>query len=250
MQPQPVPIPPLGRLRIHALPLADDADCEPRWMDEVARSGHCTGHVWSALPALVAPRSYLRLPRWPQACQARLACGPRVRLRASGGGLVPQGPGLLNLSLVWRLPAALRPDPGAIYAAFAGALTRGLAGLGIELATREVQGSFCDGRFNLAADGRKCIGTAQAWKRIDGHLVVLAHAVLVVNAQVDALCQVLNDFERDAGGTRRYRPEAVISLAQAWCAAHAAPAAPGDFERRVVGGMLQGFETAGPAPRH
>ncbi len=244
-----MPIPPLSRLRIHPLALADGADCEARWMAEVARSGRCTGHVWSGLPALVAPRSYLQLPGWQQACQARAAGGSAVRLRASGGGLVPQGPGLLNLSLAWRVPATSRPDATAIYGALAAALTRGLAGLGIELATREVSGSFCDGRFNLAAHGRKCIGTAQAWRRIDGHLVVLAHAVLVVHAQADALCRVLNDFERDAGGPRRYRPEAVTSLAQAWCEAHAAAAPPLDFERRVVAALLRGLDTAGPAPR-
>ncbi len=245
----PVPIPPILRLQIHPLALADGADCEARWMAEVARSGRCTGHVWSAPPALVAPRSYLRLPGWPQACQARAASGPAVRLRASGGGLVPQGPGLLNLSLSWRLPEASRPDATAIYQALATALSRGLASLGIDLATREVAGSFCDGRFNLAANGRKCIGTAQAWKRIEGHLVVLAHAVLVVHARAEALCRVLNDFERDAGGTRRYRPEAVTSLAQAWCEAHAAAAPPPDFERQVVAGLLRGFDTAGPALR-
>jgi lipoate-protein ligase A len=164
-----------------------------------------------------------------------------VQVRASGGGLVPQGAGVLNLTLAWRLEGERRPGIEAVYRAFTDELAAAFERLGIEAGAQAVEGSFCDGRFNLAVDGRKCVGTAQAWRRIGGHQVVLAHAVVVVDADPHALTAAANRFEAASGGASRYREGALTSLAQAWSAAHGSAAVPADFERRVVHALAEQF---------
>ena len=90
---------------------------------------------------------------------------------------MPQGPGVLNLSLVWRADAdagCARAGSEVIYRALCGELAGALARLGIAATPQAVAGSFCDGRFNLAVAGRKLVGTAQSWRRVAGVPTVLA----------------------------------------------------------------------------
>lgn len=224
-------LPVFGFVSVHERPLADGISAEAEWMASAACTGRAAAHLWRGEPGLVVPRSCTTLPGWPAAAQAH-----RVLVRASGGGVVPQGPGLLNLSLVWRADAdATAGAPsgtGAIYRALCDELASALARLGIAAAPQAVQGSFCDGRFNLAVAGRKLVGTAQSWRRVAGTPVVLAHAVIVVDADPQALTESANAFERDLGSGRRYRAEALTSVALAWQQAHGgAPA--GDLEARL-----------------
>ncbi|MGL6110123.1 MAG: lipoyl protein ligase domain-containing protein [Rubrivivax sp.] len=212
-------LPLFGFVCVHERPLADGIAAEAEWMASAAATGSAAAHLWHGEPALVVPRSYTTLPGWPAAAQAH-----RVLVRASGGGVVPQGPGLLNLSLVWRADAdANEGAPSgteAIYRALCDALAGALARLGIAAAPQAVQGSFCDGRFNLAVAGRKLVGTAQSWRRVAGMPVVLAHAVIAVDADPLALTESANAFERDLGSGRLYRAEALTSVALAWQQAH------------------------------
>ena len=217
---------------------------EQQWMAQAGADGLARAHLWSAPAGLVAPRSYARLPGWQAACARQQAQGCAVELRASGGGVVPQGPGLLNLSLVWPLADAATADIDAIYRGLAALLADALAPLGLELRPGAVAGSFCDGRYNLAVGARKCIGTAQAWRRQGGRQVVLAHALLIVRADAQRLCDWLNDFEADAGGERRYAAQAITSLEQAWCEARRRAPPARDFERRVVACLLRALRGA------
>ena len=163
-----------------------------------------------------------------------------MHVRASGGGVVPLGPGVLNLSLVWRAVRAAPCETDAIYRELCGELTRALARLGIDAAPRAVSGAFCDGRFNLAAGGRKLAGTAQSWRRIAGQAVVLAHAVIVVDADPRVLTDAANAFERDLGAGRHYRAEALTSVAQAWQQSHGR-AAPADLQAQVARMLAEQF---------
>lgn len=214
-------LPRFSFVSVHERPLADGIAAEAGWMASAAATGSAAAHLWHGEPALVVPRSYTTLPGWPAAARAH-----RVLVRASGGGVVPQGPGLLNLSLVWRADADADATAGsprgteAIYRALCDWLTSALARLGIAAMPQAVAGSFCDGRFNLAMAGRKLVGTAQSWRRIAGMPVVLAHAVIVVDADPQALTEAANAFERDLGSGRRYRAEALTSVALAWQQAH------------------------------
>ncbi|PLL93607.1 lipoate-protein ligase A, partial [Klebsiella michiganensis] len=83
-----------------------------------------------------------------------------------------------------------------------------------------VKGSFCDGRYNLACgeggDARKIAGTAQYWRPMaegQGH-VVLAHAVVLLDADLAAAHRAANDFEARLGSGRVYRADKTVTLAE------------------------------------
>jgi lipoate-protein ligase A len=234
-----VGLPTFGFITCHDTPLADGVQREVGWMAQCAASGRAVAHLWQGAPGWAVPKGYTRSPRWDAALAALRASGTPIHVRASGGGLVPLGPGLLNLSLVWRSDhdATAPHATGAVYRGLCDALARALARMGLQCDTAAVPGAFCDGRFNLAVAGRKVAGTAQAWRRIEGRIVVLAHTVLIASADPDALTAQANRIEAALSREARYRAEAVTSIARAWAAARGvAPAAhEADVElRRVV----------------
>jgi len=230
-----VTLPAFGFVSVHKRSLADGIACEAEWMACAAATGRAGAHLWHGEPGLVVPRSYMALPGWAAAARSHA-----VQVRTSGGGVVPQGPGVLNLSLIWRTEHAAPCATETIYRALCGLLVRAMVRLGIDAAPQAVSGSFCDGRFNLAAGGRKLAGTAQSWRRIAGQAVVLAHAVIVVDADPQALTEVANAFERDLGSGRQYRAEALTSVAQAWQRSHGG-AAPADLQAQVAKVLAEQF---------
>ncbi|MEO8122955.1 MAG: lipoate--protein ligase [Burkholderiales bacterium] len=219
---------------VYDKPLADGTALEAEWMARTAETGRAAAKVWGAPAGLSVPRSYERLPTWQAACQASAAAGWPVQVRGSGGGIVPQGPGVLNLSLVWPSDSATPSRTDAIYQALCDGLAAAFVRLGIVVTTGSVQGSFCDGRFNLVADGRKLVGTAQSWRRIAGVPVVLAHAVILATCDTALLTERANGFEAAAGSPRRYRDDAVTSVARSWSDAHAQASPTADLSQRLV----------------
>lgn len=209
---------------IHADPLADGIAAEGEWLQRCAELRRAGAHLWRGPEGLVVPRRYTALPGWAAACAA-LPPG-HVQVRASGGGLVPQGAGLWNLSLVWPAPEATPTGTDAVYAGLCDALAAAFARLGVAASAQPVSGSFCDGRYNLAVAGRKLVGTAQAWKRVAGVPVVLAHAVIVVTADPAAITARANAFEARLGSGVRYRAEVLTSVA--------AEAGGADIESRTL----------------
>ncbi len=206
-------LPIFGFVTVHRRPLADGIAAEADWMAACAATGRSAAHLWQGLPGLVVPRRATLLPGWPAAGAPDAGHG-QVHVRATGGGVVPQGPGLWNLSLLWPAPSATPVDTDGLYTALCAELTAALARLGLVAVPQPVAGSFCDGRYNLAVGGSKLAGTAQAWRRVGGQPVVLAHAVLIVDADPRALTQRANDFEAAIGSDRRYRSEALTSIAR------------------------------------
>jgi lipoate-protein ligase A len=101
-----------------------------------------------------------------------------------------------------------------------GLLQRALATFGVDAHFQAVTGSFCDGRYNLACgqgeQARKIAGTVQYWRPMAegrGH-VVLAHAVILIDADPIAAHQAANDFESQLGSGRIYHADKTITLAQ------------------------------------
>ena len=234
-------LPPFGFVAVHEAPLADGIAREAAWTWQVAETQRAAAHLWEGANGLVAPRSYERLPRWAEACATSAQAGWPVQVRTSGGGLVPQGAGLWNLSLIWPAPGTTPIATESIYRSLSGELAAAFTRFGITAEARPVEGSFCDGRFNLAVDGRKCVGTAQAWRRVEGRPIVLAHAVIVVAADPVALTDATNRFESLAGSTRRYRADALTSLSEAWIASHDDAPLPKDFEHQVLTAIAERF---------
>ncbi len=230
-------LPVFGFVCLHRHPLADGAADEAAWARGCAATGRPAAHLWQGVEGFVAPRRYTTLPGWPQR--------PRdlaLQVRASGGGLVPQGLGVWNLSLLWPAPSAAPTDTTGVYAALCAELTTALARLGIDgLAPQAVEGSWCDGRWNLAVGGAKLVGTAQAWKRVApreagvGVPVVLAHAVIVVTADPAVLTERANACEAALGHAVRYRPEVLTSVARC------VPGAASDLEARTLTVLAEQF---------
>lgn len=224
-------LPRFGFVTVHEDPLADGIAAEGEWLARCAELRRASAHLWRGTEGLVVPRRYTALPGWAAACAALPAA--HVQVRASGGGLVPQGEGMWNLSLAWPAPGATPSGTDAVYQALCDGLAAAFAPLGIAASAQPVEGSFCDGRFNLAVGGRKLVGTAQAWKRVAGVPLVLAHAVIVVTADPAALTARANAFEARLGTPTRYRAEALTSVARE---------APGaDIESRTLQLLAQQF---------
>lgn len=239
-------LPIFGFVTRHERPLADGVTREAEWMAASVASGRAAAHLWRGAPAWVVPRSYLRAPRFEAARTEWAAAGRPLQLRSSGGGLVPQGPGIVNLSLMWPAASAMPHGIEAIYRGLCDGLAAALARLDLRCETGDVAGSFCDGRFNLAIGGRKVVGTAQWWRRVDGRPVVLAHAVLVVDADPQALASEADAVERSLERPTRYRAEAATSLSRAWSDAHHGEEPPPDFEARVLRVVAEQFARVVP----
>lgn len=203
-----------------------------QWLD-AALEGQAIAALWTGQPGLVAPLSYRRHAQLEAACAASKARGWPVRLRRSGGGVVPQGPGILNVTLAYPCAGAAGDMAEQVYAHLCQLLTQALARLGIAAFARSVQGSFCDGRFNLAVSHqgstRKIAGTAQYWRRASGRQAVLAHALLLVDADPVHLSAQANQFEDALASGRHYEANAMTSVAQCWQQAHPGMIQPPDL---------------------
>lgn len=199
------------RIHQYELPLENGIAMEAKWMEEAAERLEAKAYFWRAHSGWVVPKTYaLNLCHHPEA-------GGKIMVRASGGGLVPQGPGIWNLSLVWPVRDAMQPDTGEIYRFLCSRLIDAFRELGIFAESGPVNGSFCDGRFNLAVGGRKLVGTAQAWKRIQLQQIVLAHAVILVDVDPVQLAAAANTFEAFIGSSVRYDANALTCIASETC---------------------------------
>ena len=169
--------------------------------------------VWEPAPSLVVPSTYLRYERFAMLCERFSGRGWPVYLRRSGGGLVPQDQGVVNISLAWRTATDMATGTTQVYRSLCGLLQDAVERFDIDLEARAVSGSFCDGRFNLAAGGRKVVGTAQYWQRVSRtEHVVLAHACLMVRADLALLTLRANEFEAQLGSDRCYDESALTNL--------------------------------------
>lgn len=213
---------------------ADDPLAAERDLLAMAAEGRCVAHLWQLPPSLVVPRSYQRFAALERARAEFAQRGCPVFLRMSGGGLVPQGPGIVNLSLAYRVRGTVGELSEAVYRHLCEILRQALGALGVQTHWQAVEGSFCDGRFNLAwgppDDARKIAGTAQYWRRLEAASqgsaaplsaplnVVLAHAVLLVSADPAEINARANAFEDAIGSGRHYLPGRVVSVQQALAA--------------------------------
>ncbi len=208
-----------------------------QWLEQ-ALEGEATATIWHGQPGLVAPLSYRRYADLAEVSAVLRRCGWPVRLRRSGGGVVPQGPGILNLSLAYPCEGAPGERTEPVYLHLCAVLARALGALGIASQPGLVTGSFCDGRFNLAvcAQGRlrKIAGSAQYWRRGNGRQAVLAHALLLIDADPALLSAQANRFETALGSGRHYDAKALTSVAECWLAAHPGQRLQADFSHAVT----------------
>ncbi|MEH6628183.1 MAG: lipoate--protein ligase family protein [Motiliproteus sp.] len=160
--------------------------------------------IWRCHRAMVVPTSISKKPGFARASQALADQGWPVIIRKTGGDLVPQSPGLLNVSFAFRQ----KRERGSIhetYQALCRPLITAFNKLGIDAYSASVPGAFCDGEYNLVVEGQKLAGTAQRWRRIssshgeNGGFAVLVHAVILCRDELPQLWRAANDFYRHCG---------------------------------------------------
>lgn len=152
------------------------------------------GFLWQAnATGLVLPDRFTRAPEFVAATKASAARGWPVVSRKTGGGITPQGPGVLNLALCFTVPPGASRAIRASYAEIVDPMRAGFADLAITAEATPVEGSFCDGDYNLAVEGRKLVGTAQRWRGT----TCLIHALVMTDIDLPVAVDAVAAFSRD-----------------------------------------------------
>ena len=178
--------------------------------------------------ALVMPRRLSRLSGFEQASLELADSGWPILLRETGGEPVPQSASTINIALVYA-PARAEGDHGRIemaYRRLCEPICDLLTELGGEASLGEIEGAFCDGRFNVNLNARKLVGTAQRWRQSQGgqRPVGLVHGALLVENERDSMVAAVNRFNQLCDLDQRCRAESHIAL-------HEVFGAPDFFER-------------------
>lgn len=212
-----------------------------------AREGAEVGLWTAAAQAIVCPAAYERREGFAAAAKASAARGWPLVLRRTGGGAVPQGPGVLNLALCATAAPGVGIEDG--YRLLTGVIRSGLGAAAPPLTAGPTEGSFCDGAWNLSIGGRKLVGTAQRWRPLGGgYRRVLAHALILTGGDISPGAEAVAAFHRDIG-LPPVRPEAHVTLTEAM-----GPTAPGAaaLARALAAAgraALGDFHSAAPARR-
>ena len=211
-------------MRFALLP-PDDACRDARFdeclVEHAATSGP-TACIWESSQGLVVPRTYQRHANFAASCTSFAAQGWPVTVRQSGGGIVPQGPGIINLSMAYAVRGKPLDHSDDAYLLICHVIAEALRGFGIASHPQPVEGSFCDGRYNLAVgrgtDAKKIAGTAQLWRRhagttaADAKQIVLVHGLILAQVDCAALTMLANGFEQALGTEKRYSSDRIASL--------------------------------------
>jgi len=148
--------------RTHGRPLADAYAWESARLSAM-REGKAspTWYGWVPQRSLSISRSEARRIGLDRLTHSEPPITEHVAIRPTGGTVVPQGPGTLNLTLFTH--HAKHPGIRPFYDRLCAALQQGFATIGIPTAIGPCAGSFCDGDYNLLHEGKKLVGTAQRW---------------------------------------------------------------------------------------
>ncbi len=168
--------------------------------------------LWQGTRALVVPRKLAVHPDFGATAAALTAKGWPVHTRATGGDATPQGPGILNVTHVYALPADQSFQIDTEYDRICTPIEAAL-GTG---ATRGWQpGAFCDGAHNVQFETKKFAGTAMRFRpsRADrARVTVMAHALMLLEPPPADTIAAINDLLARLGQGRVIVPEAHTGL--------------------------------------
>jgi octanoyl-[GcvH]:protein N-octanoyltransferase len=168
--------------------------------------------IWHGGPALVISQADRHLPHCELATRDAAEQGWPVFVRTTGGAAVALAPGVINLALFTTLPDPA-PSLAAGFELICRPVIAALARFGVAAGTGHAPGAFCDGRFNVLVGDRKIAGTAQRRTRRQGRSVLLAHASVLADGNLEELTQVVARFYERAGAARPLTALALTCLA-------------------------------------
>lgn len=180
-----------------------------------------TIRVWRHLPVqgLVVSRRDVAGERGASAMEAMTRRNWPIFVRPTGGTAVPHGEGVLNLSMLFPRTREKATTDG-YYRLLCGGIIEWLSELGLAGSTGDIPGSYCDGNYNVIVDGKKLVGTAQAWRgglagmasRHPGY--ILAHACIMIDVDLVAAMGAINTFYEAVDDTYRVQPETSTTLVE------------------------------------
>jgi len=168
--------------------------------------------IWSNQRCLVAPSGETCRDDFAAASSHSALAGWPVVSRSSGGTVVPHTPGILHLSMAACYPIGEAPSIEASYRQLCAPVIATLASLGVVATTGTVAGAFCDGRFNLVANGCKVAGTAQRRRRDGMREAVLSQLMLLIDGDIGAAIAASNAFYSASGRDAPFRLDAAIGI--------------------------------------
>ncbi|WP_306117500.1 MULTISPECIES: hypothetical protein [unclassified Roseitalea] len=161
--------------------------------------------------AIVCPASMSRKKGFKAAADRSAARGWPVVSRPTGGGAVPQGPGVLNLAVALTVKPGFTIEDG--YRLLTRPIMHTLAQADLLAEIGDTPGSFCDGKWNLSVAGRKIVGTAQRWRSLpQGGTRVLIHALILTHGRLGPGAIAVDALHQGLALGKRVRPEAHTSL--------------------------------------
>ncbi|AVW91314.1 lipoyl protein ligase domain-containing protein [Celeribacter baekdonensis] len=168
--------------------------------------------LWQAEEtALVMPHALARRDDMQIPLRSATAEGCRIAFRGSGGGIVPQGSATLNLAMVLPCRADFTMEDG--YRMICGTVAEALTRFEVTTHTGSCPGAFCDGAWNVLAEGRKLAGTAQRWRATPEGRVALLHAAILLHMPDPATWVEMGLLHRAAFPAEPpLRPDAHITL--------------------------------------
>ena len=184
-------------------------------LDQLLAAGSETSFIrlWTNSRCLVTTRVVARMPAFAKAAAGAQACAWPVHVRHSGGSTVVHRPGILNISM-FRCGSGKSPGIHAAYGELVRCVKTALVHLGVEVSTGSVPGSFCDGRYNIIAGGRKIAGTACHSRLSRTGYALLAHASLLVEGNIGSDINIISRFERSLSLHQQYDRNAHATLAE------------------------------------
>jgi lipoate-protein ligase A len=170
--------------------------------------------IWTTRSqALVIPGAWARMDPVRNLDTHPALTGWPILARKSGGGAVPQGSFTLNLAMTLPLGPDFRIENG--YDLVCGTLAEALSRFTIMSGTGKVAGAFCDGAWNVTADGRKLAGTAQRWHTAaGGGRIGLCHAAVLLEPLPETVWPALEALHRAAGQRDVPERSAHVSLSE------------------------------------
>ncbi|MEL7029717.1 MAG: hypothetical protein AAGL49_11020 [Pseudomonadota bacterium] len=148
-------------------------------------------------------------------------------LRSSGGSCVPHGRGVLNFTMVQRVGDETRTSEVA-YSQICSILIESFGSFGLRAHVGAVDGSICNGDWNVCIDGLKVAGVAQRRRAISVGTVILTHAAVLLRppSSIYPAIQLLFDD--------LYRPEKVLAAAHYSAGGGKTPRAPAVSEFAAI----------------